>query len=142
MKNVENVVSEGDDSRSLQDLRASRRAQEKEDNVRLHHTPDLINQVRKETPVKTPNNAQSPEESVAKEARMMEEDTEGEVLSVAATLLHHQCQENDQLLAFKATSDPDTMHMHQAMRQKDKESFKEAMKKEWSNQLENGNFRL
>jgi hypothetical protein len=34
------------------------------------------------------------------------------------------------ILAYKATSDPDTMYHHQAMRQPDAKEFREAMKKE------------
>ena len=44
------------------------------------------------------------------------------------------------LMATKATSDPDAMHMHQAMKEPDKEEFKTAMMKEWNDQLNNGNF--
>ena len=32
------------------------------------------------------------------------------------------------------------MYMHEAMSEPDKEHFKEAMKKEWNDQLSNGNF--
>ena len=41
---------------------------------------------------------------------------------------------------FKATTDPDTMYMHEAMREKDAAEFKKAMEKEWEDQLGNGNF--
>jgi hypothetical protein len=34
------------------------------------------------------------------------------------------------LLAYKASTDPDTMYHHQAMKQPDREKFQEAMKKE------------
>ena len=44
------------------------------------------------------------------------------------------------LLACKASADPDTMCMHQAMKQSDEKQFIEAMKKEWQDQLDNGNF--
>jgi len=40
----------------------------------------------------------------------------------------------------KATSDPDTMYHHDAMKQKDADQFKQAMVKEWSDQVANGNF--
>ena len=46
----------------------------------------------------------------------------------------------DPLLAFKATSDPDTLYYHQAMRQPDREHFKLAMDKEIKDQMNNGNF--
>ena len=42
------------------------------------------------------------------------------------------------LLAFKATSDPDTMYLHEAMREHDRDEFKKAMRKEIDSQLESG----
>ena len=44
------------------------------------------------------------------------------------------------LLACKASADPDTMCMHQAMKQPDKKQFVKAMKKESQDQLDNGIF--
>ena len=47
------------------------------------------------------------------------------------------------LTAFKATSsDPDTMYLHEAMREPDREEFLKAMQKEISDQMENGNFSI
>ena len=50
--------------------------------------------------------------------------------------------EDNPLLAYKATSDPDTMYHHKAMREPDKEEFKQAMIKEVKDQMENGNFSI
>ena len=50
--------------------------------------------------------------------------------------------DEDPLMIYKATSDPDTMYHHEAMRQKDASMFKEAMAKEWNDQVENGNFTI
>jgi len=50
--------------------------------------------------------------------------------------------EQDPLKVFKATSDPDTMYMHEAMKQKDAKEFRKAMVKEWEDQLNNGNFSI
>ena len=50
--------------------------------------------------------------------------------------------EHHPLLAYKATSDPDTMYLHQAMKEPDKEQFLIAMEKEAQNQLNNGNFTI
>ena len=44
------------------------------------------------------------------------------------------------LAAFKATTDPDTMYHHEAMREPDKAEFMKAMAKEVKDQMENGNF--
>jgi len=49
-------------------------------------------------------------------------------------------KEMDPLQVFKATSDPDTMYLHQAMKQPDAPEFKKAMQKEWDDQINNGNF--
>ena len=64
-----------------------------------------------------------------------------------AMLLPYGCgrdpHEDNPLLAMKAAdSDPDTMYHHKAMREPDKENFKEAMQQEWDGQVGNGNFSL
>ena len=48
--------------------------------------------------------------------------------------------EHHPLVAYKATSDPDTMYLHQAMKEPDREQFLKAMEKETQDQLNNGNF--
>jgi hypothetical protein len=48
----------------------------------------------------------------------------------------------DPLLAFKASTDPDTMYMHEAMREPDSANFRQAMDKEMTDQLANRNFSL
>ena len=50
--------------------------------------------------------------------------------------------EDNPLMAYKATSDPDTMYHHEAMREPDKEEFKQAMIKEVKDQMDNGNFSI
>ena len=50
--------------------------------------------------------------------------------------------EENPLVAYKATSDPDTMYHHEAMREPDKEEFKKAMVKEVTDQMKNGNFTI
>jgi hypothetical protein len=52
-----------------------------------------------------------------------------------------ECIEQD-LLAFKVSTDPDTMYHHQAMKQPDKEKFQEAMKKECEAHFKEGNYKL
>jgi hypothetical protein len=46
------------------------------------------------------------------------------------------------LLAFKASTDPDTMYHHQAMKKPDREKFKEAMQKECEAHYNEGNYKL
>ena len=41
-------------------------------------------------------------------------------------------------MAYKASSDPDTMYYHEAMKQPDKQQFLEAMEKEIESQVEQG----
>ena len=48
--------------------------------------------------------------------------------------------DEDPLLAYKASADPDTMYMHQAVKEPDKDHFIAAMQKEVRDQSENGNF--
>jgi len=47
---------------------------------------------------------------------------------------------SDPLLAFKATADPDTMYMHEALKQPDRAKFIQAMLDEVENQRKNGNW--
>ena len=51
-------------------------------------------------------------------------------------------RELNTMLALKAVADPDTMYLHQAMKQDDKYHFIKAMQKEIHDQSENGNFSL
>ena len=49
---------------------------------------------------------------------------------------------NKHILALKATTDPDTMYLHEALKEKDKSKFLDAMEKEVKDQLQNGNFTI
>jgi hypothetical protein len=46
------------------------------------------------------------------------------------------------LLAYKATSDPDILYNHQAMKEQDKEEIESSMMKEIEDQYNNGNFTI
>jgi hypothetical protein len=61
-----------------------------------------------------------------------------------ATTEHEQEEawSEQHLLAYKASTDPDTMYHHQAMKQPDKEKFQEAMKKECEAHYKEGNYKL
>jgi hypothetical protein len=68
-----------------------------------------------------------------------------DVQSCLITLNDHGDQESwseQHLLAFKASTDPDTMYHHQAMKQPDREKFKEAMQKECEAHYKEGNYKL
>ena len=46
------------------------------------------------------------------------------------------------ILAHKASVDPDTMYLHQAMKEPDRKEFLKAMQKEWDDQYKNKNFSI
>ena len=132
--------SEGESSRLMRNLRAKRREQEKAREQQLHVKPDLINQDNTNEPVKTPDNAPAQRELITQETRRCTRNgIEGETFSISAMFPEIETEKNP-LVVMKATSDPDTMCVHEAMKEPDKEHFKKAMKKEWSDQLSNGNF--
>jgi hypothetical protein len=79
---------------------------------------------------------------MVKEAQDGHGDIEGEVFCLEALFPEAQVDNTDPLLAFKATTDPDTMYMHEAMREPDREEFRAAMVKEVTDQMENGNFTI
>jgi hypothetical protein len=67
------------------------------------------------------------------------------IQSCLLSLNDHEDQESwseQHLLAFKASTDPDTMYHHQAMKQPDREKFKEAMQKECEAHYKEGNYKL
>ena len=43
---------------------------------------------------------------------------------------------------MKATSDPDTLYYHEAMKETDAAKFEEVMDFEWEDQMGNGNFQM
>ena len=45
-------------------------------------------------------------------------------------------------MAYKATSDPDSMYLHEAMQQEDKTEFLKSMMEEVRDQTDNGNFSI
>jgi Reverse transcriptase (RNA-dependent DNA polymerase) len=51
-------------------------------------------------------------------------------------------EEQNPLTAYKATADPDTMYMHEAMRAPDRQKFIQAMEKEVGDQMANGNYTI
>lgn len=66
---------------------------------------------------------------------------EGEIFCLQALYPDHKMIENP-LQVYKATSDPDTMYMHEALKQSDRKEFIKAMEKEWNDQYDNGNFTI
>ena len=75
-------------------------------------------------------------------------DIEGELMCLEALFpdhdkLHEEMRiESNPLLALKAVSDPDTMYLHEAMREPDWKNFQQAMQKEVDDQMKNGNFSI
>ena len=50
--------------------------------------------------------------------------------------------DDNPILAYKASTDPDTMYRHEAMREPDRDEFIKAMHKEIIDQMKNGNFSI
>ena len=65
-----------------------------------------------------------------------------EIFSMEAMYPSELPEVTDPLLAYKAVADPDVMYLHQAMKEKDRDMFIEAMRKEVKDQAENGNFSI
>jgi hypothetical protein len=68
-----------------------------------------------------------------------------DIQSCLLNLNDHEDQETwseQHLLTYKASTDPDTMCHHQAMKQPDREKFKEAMQKECEAHYKKGNYKL
>ena len=63
-----------------------------------------------------------------------------EIFCMEASLPTKCDEESEPLVAYKAVADPDVMYLHQAMKERDKNKFIEAMNKEVKDQTENGNF--
>ncbi len=65
---------------------------------------------------------------------------------IAFETLHMRNEENvaedDPIVAMKATSDPDTLYLWEAMKEPDFDKFQEAMQKEIDGHMERGNWKL
>ena len=68
-------------------------------------------------------------------------DVEGKIFCLSAMFPKGESPdlEENLLLAFKANADPDTMYMHEALKEPDRAQFIKAMLKEVSDQMGNGN---
>jgi hypothetical protein len=65
-------------------------------------------------------------------------DVPGELLCLQAKYL----QEGANPFALAASTDPDSMYYHQAMREPDRDKFIQGMQEELDAQIESGNFRI
>jgi hypothetical protein len=81
------------------------------------------------------------EAMMAENSRATTKDTEGEIFCLHALYPVTETDE-DPLLAYKASADPDTMYMHQAVKEPDRDNFIAAMQKEVRDQSDNGNFSI
>ena len=72
-----------------------------------------------------------------------EGDIEGEIFCLQSIFPDHDVYEpQDPLLAFKASTNPDMLYYHEAMKEKDKKHFLQAMEKELEENFENNNFEV
>jgi hypothetical protein len=68
-----------------------------------------------------------------------QQDVPGEIFSATALFPRDDSiMDMPPLLAYKATADPDTLYLHEAMRQADRQKFLEAMTKEIEQQVSMG----
>ena len=67
-----------------------------------------------------------------------ENDIPGEIF--AQTSICDGQVDNADLIAMKASTDPNIMYLHQVLKQPDKSKFIDAMKKEVEDQMQNGNY--
>ena len=65
----------------------------------------------------------------------------GEILLETAVCPQNE-NTNNPLVAYKARADPNTMYLHQALHEPDRDKFQDAMVKEVNDQLANGNFEI
>ena len=64
--------------------------------------------------------------------RSMATDVPGEILCYATMYpIDDKLNSDDPLLAYKATSDPDTLYFHQAMKEPDRKEFELSMRLLW-----------
>jgi hypothetical protein len=77
------------------------------------------------------------------ETHLLQQDIPGELFSLSA-MFPNSATDHDEfpLLAHVARSDPDTMYMHEAMKQPDRKQFLQAMQKEVEDQTNNGNWSI
>ena len=68
---------------------------------------------------------------------------EGEIFSLHSLFPdHEENSTSNPLLAYKSTSDPDTLYYHQAMKQPDREEFQKAMHREMKDNFDCKNFEI
>ena len=79
---------------------------------------------------------------IVNDAIVEEDEQFNEIFSFEALFPDEKPEVMDPLLAYKAVADPDVMYLHQAMKEHDKQSFIEAMRKEIRDQSQNGNFTI
>ena len=67
---------------------------------------------------------------------------QGEIFAYSTLFPLFDDGDEDPLLAYAASADPDTLYHHEAMREPDADQFRAAMEKEFNDQWDNGNFSL
>jgi hypothetical protein len=72
-------------------------------------------------------------------AEVINQEIDGELFSFQAMFSQDDSLTQDHgLLAYKAKADPDTLYLHQALKEPDREKFIEAMEKEIAQQVQRG----
>jgi len=124
---------------------------------RMHPNNENDGKISKSTNVigmnKKKTHQLQPAEVVAEAARADPSEPGGDddtMMHEDEILYAHQCMITEEGLdnhpsdihAYKATSDPDTLYYHQAMKESDVDEFRVAMRKEWEDQRRNSNFEI
>jgi hypothetical protein len=117
----------------------------KTENDQVHQNNETDSNQRKDLPQLTaPAKEPEPVECLIK-AMMAEirvqtaKEGEGEIFCMQAMFLFREINDHP-LITFKATLDPDTMYLHEAMKEPDRKEFINVMHKEVKDQSNNGNF--
>lgn len=109
--------------------------------------PNTGSPIDVEDPVQPANPVDDGREKVAASTLLIgdrsDDDDDVKELLAFTTMFEESAAEydyDDPLTIYKATSDPDTMYHHEAMKEKDAGCFRNAMLKEWYDQVNNKNF--
>ena len=93
--------------------------------------------------VKVPSSQQQIEAPTTEIQYQTIQDIKGEIMCLQALYPQNDLDTNqDDILALKASADPDTMYLHEALKEPDRGKFIEEMTKEVEDQMDNGNFTI
>jgi Reverse transcriptase (RNA-dependent DNA polymerase) len=101
-------------------------------------TQDMPDMAAEHPPLRRSTRVRRPVDRLMMET-ILENDVEGEVFCLMAMFPDYPTEEHP-LLTYAASADPDTMYLHQALKEPDRKQFIQAMTKEVDDQIAQGNF--